>query len=236
MKDKELSMRSKREIFDFLMSLGIGDGTFKRDGYLTTTLRYADRERLTRFGLVTGFGDAFEYRGKGVIVVGHSGVGKTALVRQFATREGCRVLARDELLLYDRDSSGPFQVLRYPYLEANSWSETAARYADFLNSSQGPTLGAVVHLNGEDVFESEAFVEADLYRSLSFFHTLPFQSHTAAWSLLREKLEDVAFLEYAKTYGSLDGEDLTSTFERVSSRLSELLKGGRNSDRARLRV
>lgn len=218
------------------MSLGINDGTFRRDGYFTTSLRYADREKLIRFGLVAGFGDAFEYEGRGVVVVGHSGLGKTALVRQFAENRGCHVLAEDELLLYDRRNTGELRVVPYPYLEAKSWSETVARYAEFLSENDEPPLWVIVHLNGEDVFERDGFVQEDMYRALGFFYTLPRINHPDIKGFLQRELAHVTCLEYAKNHGFSDDEHLRDTFGRVNATLLNLLERENNSGALQLIV
>lgn len=66
-------------------------------------------ETLLEFGVLIPYADAFSYEGKGVLVVGNTGIGKTALVRGFkqAYAQKVNILAKDSPVIFKPKDEEP---------------------------------------------------------------------------------------------------------------------------------
>jgi hypothetical protein len=117
---------------------------FRRDPSKIGTLDAA----LTNAGVYRIFGDAFAYDGKGILIAGASGAGKTTLVRKFQEQEPEKI---------------QFAVEDRPYFFADGLNKPSLLFANDLGDLlegdvAGVPLEAVVHLD----FERGSFYLADV--------------------------------------------------------------------------
>ncbi len=150
-------MRTEEDIRAFL-NRAKGSEHWPPHGHFTDIVRdFIDPTEAVEFGLVTGYGAAFAYRGKGVIVLGAEE--DIDMVSPFAERfirdAGATSVANGELLLYDPNGCDNLRVYRYPHLEYTvhcnaQWGDNVVdkyiRHLQNLSSQQrsGHPLRAIV--------------------------------------------------------------------------------------------
>lgn len=150
-------MRSKREIEQFIQSLGITKDQCTGIGLDEALEEYADPNRLGEFGLVSGVGVAFIYQRKGVVVLTHQGVGQgVPIVNAFRTQGRHKVLAEHGLFLFDRYDRGQLEVYKdtfnvfvspkEPIEPSLTLEEEIDIYATFLAKGTSLPLGAVLDI------------------------------------------------------------------------------------------
>jgi hypothetical protein len=141
-------MRTKKEIKEFIDSLGLTEEQFESEGYFHDTILFnADWSRLINAGWFIGYGDSFAYKGNGVVVSGMSGAGKSYLVDLFVKREGAIKLANDEILIMD-NGEGVKIYPTMPFKEYGTETLEQAKdsFAEHLASSQGYPIAALLYL------------------------------------------------------------------------------------------
>lgn len=207
-------MRTEDDIAGFLRSLGLSDERYDSEGVFIETLKYADRYRLVEYGLLAGYGDAFAYRGRGIVVVGHSSVGKSTLARMFSKEHGSPILSGNDLLLFDA-GSGQLDTYREPALDADTWDEAVRAYAAYLASTNGYPLGVVLYLNS-DTRHQEGLKKPNTRKMLEYL-TTPRRLADCP------RVRDVPFLEYAKPHGYRDDVHVWNVFSGIRSEFDRVL-------------
>ena len=203
----------------FIRECGISEEIYRQESNFTTALRFAGNRVLDNIGLIGCFGDAFQYRDMAVLVLGHSGSGKTGFVNECLRKARCEKLAEDDILMLRNPKA---QVLRYPYLETQNWAETASRYMQYLSTAATFPLKMVIHLNVEDGF-SEYFAGGGDPRSIrKYFYTMRGQARREDDRLI-SFLEGIPILEYFKNYGYRDYRHLCSVHNDIWSALGSHL-------------
>ena len=107
-------------------------------------------ERFARFGLIYGYGDSFAYNGKGIVVIGSTGYGKTTLVDGLAKvlPEKVKVLGNDSSLLYQKPDDPQLKVFAYPYdLEGSSWPDVVRRCIDYVETDPGFPVETMIYID-----------------------------------------------------------------------------------------
>lgn len=222
-------MRTKQEIADVIRSLEIIDTTYKRlESFCDALTERGDHSKITDFGLVVGYGDAFSYKRSGIVVVGKSEVGKSLLAEKFNEKELSDVLAQNELLIFDPDNNGQPEVYRDLFMEPLNLihftgEEIIDAYASHLANNRGVPLRVVLHLTNH--FQ-RGFVQPDIGTILSYLSGDYGTLYAPEKNVIPEILQNVTFLEYAKGYMSQGYPAihiLERVFRDVRTRLDDVL-------------
>ncbi len=228
-------MRTKDEILNFLISLGISSRDFEEYRTYAPWVSFsimltgrADHKRITDYGLFVGYGDAFDYRGDGVVAIGDPEVGKSSLAKKFHAETGAGILSEDDLLLLDPDGKGAFRIYKDPFAEQISlayqlpWEKILDRYAQSLAGGQGVPLRTILHLKYSP---REGFVEPDTNEVLSVYLASEGTLYVPENSALPPMLDGVHILAYetgCESKRRYTANHLERQFQAVRSRLNEL--------------
>jgi len=222
--------RTSQDISQFIQSLKIPSKTF--DTYLDfdITLQQGDKKGITDFRLFTGYGDAFSYKGKAIVVLGETMVGKTTIVEKFH-EEGSQILADDALLWFDPDGESGFEVYRSPFLDKLSpydvsWDEIIETYAHHLANSPSVPLRLILHLTESP---KQGFAQPNMDKILGYLTrngTLYVgKFHKDVWA--PTILQGVEFLQYSRGYNASSpdakNKNINRTFEDIRCKLDRLL-------------
>jgi len=232
-------MRTKQEIADFIRSLEILDRTYERFGsFCEALIERGDHRKITDFGLITGYGDAFSYRQSGIVIVGEPDVGKSQLVRKFQEKELSDILAAKDLLIYDTENNRHPEVYRDLFLSRSlfrgsevslqehnfygkSGEDIISSYANHLANNRGVPLRIILHLANS---HPRGFAEPGIDSILSYLSrecgTLFIPEDKSIPSIL----QGATFLKYSKGVGiRTEGFPSEYSLERAYNDVKEKL-------------
>ena len=222
-------MRQEQEIRTFLHSLGCsskyeGDRflvevvkllTFQRhkvqySNFTAVLHAHNDLEKILRFGMLVGHGYPFTYKGDAVVLTGEVLFGESPLARTFQEHHGSEILAQGDLLAFDKEGDGNFQVYRHTEeqqtglnrLNARHWNQASSNYSGSLANNNGYPLRFIVHVRKSDQLREEGgrvSEHPDLSALLDEYHlSLPHRSveREATLASTFPELKNVKLLEY----------------------------------------
>lgn len=212
------AMRNRFEVLDFLKSLDITESQFQKYGTFDDLLMDADIQKLLNFGLVVPYGDAIRYRGQGIILIGGYESGKTPIAKKFKTKQRCKIIGEDALIIYDCNGDGKnVRVMNDPRYSGETWEKTIKWYANHLARQRGSSLHSIVHLDTESNNRPEGFVEPDISRQLELVCMT--NDSSGSPKSIPYFLSDVNFLRYQKQDGFQDDTHLQRIYETIDAKL-----------------
>ncbi len=151
-------MRTQTEIHASLASLAFSRREYEEGWSFPTALSCVPLKDAILAGFIAGYADTLLYKGKGVILEGPSGIGKTTLSEYVASQTfEAEVLSHDDLLLSVSQNEKKVLVYRYPELERikNShgfttdvipFEEALEQYARFFTQDKGYPVRVLLSL------------------------------------------------------------------------------------------
>ncbi len=108
------------------------------------------QSELNKFGLANGYGDAFGYKNKSVVVIGEPMSGKTVLTRKFCEELPETEVALDHLLFRVDNETEELRVGANPPLLGETPEEIIESFISYLRQAEGFPLHAIVHLEAKE--------------------------------------------------------------------------------------
>jgi hypothetical protein len=226
-------MKTAKEVAQFITSFGRSrENLFvncDNIGLMNSLKSHPDKSN--EFGLIYGYGDAFEYKGNGIVVFGSPDSGKTSLVEKFKMEDGCETLADDEIFLFDKDDGNGLRVYKDIGMDRAMMKVSAPEYFDAfvanLIENDGYPMRIMLHFNIEKD-DTEGFIET-CYKFVEWKFSL---RQTYQQLIENPRFHGVEFLEYAKKTGYdnnpqqayANDEHLHKVYMDIKQKLDEVLR------------